>query len=146
MRAVVDTVVFYRAMFGKRVDTHAKRVTDLVVDQRIQAFSCDVFLGEITRIIRSDERLRGMDQIYLNNYIVMIEDSLNLVEMKYLEHDQKWLNLIGNDWYLIALARFKNVDYLITHDKRALIDRRDSDWKDEAFKIVTSAEYFNGRK
>ena len=58
MKAVVDTVVFFRAMFGTRVDTHAKRVADLVIEQRIQTFSSDIFLGEISRKILSDQRLR----------------------------------------------------------------------------------------
>lgn len=144
MRAVVDTVVFYRAMFGHKIDTPAKRVTDLVIEQRIQAFSADVFLGEILRVINGDPILRNMDQTYLHGYLALIEASLTVVEMKYLEHDQKWLNLVGNDWYLIALSRFKKVDYLITFDKKALLNRRDTDWRDEDFKIVDAAEYLKG--
>ena len=141
MKAVVDTVVFFRAMFGTRVDTHAKRVADLVIEQRIQTFSSDIFLGEISRKILSDQRLRNIDKIYLNNYIWMLQESMTLVEIKHLEYNQNWLNVIGNDWYLVALSRFKKVDYLITHDKKALLDRRETDWKDEDYEIVTSEEF-----
>ena len=141
MSAVVDTVVFYRAMFGSRIDTASRTVTGLVVDQRIQAFSSDIFMGEIVRIIMSDPKLRGLDNPYLHNYLAMIQASLTMVDIKYLEYDKNWLKLIGNDWFLIALARFKKVDYLITHDKKAFLNRRETDWKDEDYEIVTSAEF-----
>ena len=37
--------------------------------------------------------------------------------MKDLENNQKILNRIGNDWYLIAIARSIGADFIITYDK-----------------------------
>ena len=66
--------------------------------------------------------------------------------MKNLDHDQKVLNRIGNDWYLIAISRSINADFIITYDKD-LISMRDELKDHDDVDVLTSEDFIkNYRK
>ena len=75
-----------------------------------------------------------------------IDGCLSYVPMKNLEHDQKMLNRIGNDWYFIAIGRRINADFIITYDKD-LISMK-SELKDhDDIEVLTSEDFIeNYRK
>ena len=62
-------------------------------------------MGEIGRIIKSDPKLSKIDPVYFPQFLDYLDNWLSYVPMKNLEHDLKMLNRIGNDWFIIAIAR-----------------------------------------
>lgn len=86
-------------------------------DGRIVSYTCDALIGEIGRVVKSDSKLNKINNIYFQQFMGDLDDWLGYVPMKDLEHDQKILNRIGNDWYLIAIARNISDDFIITYDK-----------------------------
>jgi predicted nucleic acid-binding protein len=73
-----------------------------------------------------------------------IDDWLRYVPMKDLGHDQKILNRIGNDWYLIAIARNTSADFIITYDKD-LISMK-SELKNDDIEVLTSEDFIENYK
>ena len=74
-------------------------------------------MGEIGRIIKSDPKLSKIDPLHFRQFMDDIDTWLCYIPMKDLENNQKILNRIGNDWYLIAIARSIGADFIITYDK-----------------------------
>ncbi len=66
--------------------------------------------------------------------------------MKNLDHDQKMLNRIGNDWYLIAISRNINADFIITYDKDLISMKSELKDRDDV-EVLTSENFIeNYRK
>ncbi len=65
--------------------------------------------------------------------------------MKDLEHDQKMLNRIGNDWYLIAIARSIDADFIITYDKDLISMKSELKNQDDV-EVLTSEEFIENYK
>ncbi len=66
-----------------------------------------------------------------------IDTWLGYIPMKDLENNQKILNRIGNDWYLIAIARSIGADFIITYDKD-LISMKSELKNQDDIKVLTS--------
>lgn len=49
-------------------------------------------MGEISRIVKSDPKLRKIDPIYFRQFLDDIDGWLSYVPMKNIGHDQKKLN------------------------------------------------------
>ena len=105
MKIVTDSNVFFRAILGRKVGTTSKKVIQLIREGRVASYTCDALMGAIGRIVKSDPKLSKIDPIYFRQFLDDIDTWLSYVPMKDLGHDQKLLNRIGNDWYLIAIAR-----------------------------------------
>lgn len=69
-----------------------------------------------------------------------IENWLSYVPMKNLEHNQKILNRIGNDWYLIAIARSIGADCIVTYDKDLISMKGELKDQDD-IEVLTSEEF-----
>jgi predicted nucleic acid-binding protein len=104
MKIVTDSNVFFRAILGRKAGTASKLVIQLISDGRVTSYTCDALMGEIGRIIKSDPKLSRIDPVYFRQFMDNLDTWLSYVPMKDLEHNQKILNRIGNDWYLIAIA------------------------------------------
>ena len=74
-----------------------------------------------------------------------IETWLSYIPMKDLEHNQKILNRIGNDWYLIAIARSIGADFIITYDKD-LISMKSELKNQDDIEVLTSEEFIENYK
>lgn len=65
--------------------------------------------------------------------------------MKDLENNQKILNRIGNDWYLIAIARSIGADFIITYDKD-LISMKSELKNQDDIEVLNSEEFIENYK
>ena len=74
-----------------------------------------------------------------------IDTWLSYIPMKDLEHNQKILNRIGNDWYLIAIARSIGADFIITYDKD-LISMKSELKNQDDIEVLTSEEFIENYK
>lgn len=140
MKIVTDSNVFFRAILGRKVGTASKAVIQLIIDGRVSSYTCDVLMGEIGRIVKSDPKLSKIDPVYFRQFMDDIDSWLSYVPMKNLEHDQKMLNRIGNDWYLIAIARSIHADYIITYDKDLISMKGELRSRDDV-EVLTSEEF-----
>ncbi len=125
MRIVTDSNVLFSAVLSNKSHSASKFIFDLIRTTKVQAYTCDALLGEVYRVIESDPRLKGEDPVYFDQFMADTRVWLNFVDMKDLEHNQKLLNLIGNDWYVIAVAKSISANYIITFDKH-ILDRKES--------------------
>ena len=117
----------------------------LIREGRITSYTCDALMGEIGRIVKSDPKLRKIDPVYFRQFIDDADGWLSYVPMKDLEHDQKMLNRIGNDWYLIAISRSISANYIITYDKVLISMRKELKSQDEV-EVLTSEEFMEQYK
>ncbi len=74
-----------------------------------------------------------------------IDTWLGYIPMKDLENNQKILNRIGNDWYLIAIARSIGADFIITYDKD-LISMKSELKNQDDIEVLTSEEFIENYK
>ena len=144
MKVVTDSNVFFRAILGRKAGTASKMVINLIREGRIASYTCDALMGEIGRIVKSDPKLSKIDPVYFRQFMDDIDDWLRYVPMKDLGHDQKILNRIGNDWYLIAIARNTSADFIITYDKD-LISMK-SELKNDDIEVLTSEDFIENYK
>lgn len=139
MKIVTDSNVFFHAILGRKAGTASKRVINLIREGRVASYTCDVLMGKIGRIVKGDPKLSKIDPVYFRQFMDDIEGWLRYVPMKNLEHDQKVLNRIGNDWYLIAISRSINADFIITYDND-LITMRDELKDHDGVEVLTSED------
>lgn len=145
MKIVTDSNVFFRAILGRKVGTTSKKVIQLIREGRVASYTCDALMGEIGRIVKSDPKLSKIDPIYFRQFMDDIDTWLSYVPMKDLEHDQKMLNRIGNDWYLIAIARSIDADFIITYDKDLISMKSELKNQDDV-EVLTSEEFIENYK
>jgi putative PIN family toxin of toxin-antitoxin system len=145
MKIVTDSNVFFRAILGRKAGTASKLVIQLISDGRVTSYTCDALMGEIGRIIKSDPKLSRIDPVYFRQFMDNLDAWLSYVPMKDLEHNQKILNRIGNDWYLIAIARSIGADFIITYDKD-LISMKSELKNQDDIDVLTSEEFIENYK
>ena len=145
MKIVTDSNVFFRAILGRKFGTASKMVMQLIREGRVTSYTCDALMGEIGRIIKSDPKLSKIDPVYFRQFLDDLDNWLSYVPMKDLEHDQKMLNRIGNDWYIIAIARSIGADFIITYDKD-LISMKGELKNHDDIDILTSEEFIERYK
>jgi predicted nucleic acid-binding protein len=136
MKAVIDSMVFFRAMLGRHAKTASRHVVDLMIDGRIQVYTCDALMGEMYRHVKEDKILRTIDPVYFQQYMNRIDEWIHYVRMKDLEQDKKRMNELGNDWYLIAIARNVPTEFIITYDRQVL-DLKD-EFLEESIRVIDS--------
>ena len=120
-------------------------VMQLIREGRVTSYTCDALMGEVGRIIKSDPKLSKIDPVYFRQFLDDLDNWLSYVPMKDLEHDQKMLNRIGNDWYIIAIARSIGADFIITYDKD-LISMKGELKNHDDIDILTSEEFIERYK
>jgi putative PIN family toxin of toxin-antitoxin system len=145
MKIVTDSNVFFRAILGRKFGTASKMVMQLIREGRVTSYTCDALMGEVGRIIKSDPKLSKIDPVYFRQFLDDLDNWLSYVPMKDLEHDQKMLNRIGNDWYIIAIARSIGADFIITYDKD-LISMKGELKNHDDIDILTSEEFIERYK
>ena len=145
MKIVTDSNVFFRAILGRKVGTASKMVIQLIIDGKVTSYTSDVLMGEMGRIVKSDPKLSKIDPIYFRQFVDDVDSWLSYVPMKNLEHDQKMLNRIGNDWYLIAIARSIHANYIITYDKELISMGEELGNRDDV-EVLTSEEFIEKYK
>ena len=145
MKIVTDSNVFFRAILGRKFGTASKMVMQVIREGRVTSYTCDALMGEVGRIIKSDPKLSKIDPVYFRQFLDDLDNWLSYVPMKDLEHDQKMLNRIGNDWYIIAIARCIGAEFIITYDKD-LISMKGELKNHDYIDILTSEEFIEKYK
>ena len=140
MKIVTDADVLFRAILSKNSRTASRFVFDMIIESRVQAYTCDVLLGEIFRIVEEDPKLKKVSKVYFQEFIGRVQTSLTHIPMKELEHDQKMLNEIGNDWYLIAVAKSISANYIVTYD-RHLHSKKTELFEENGIRVSDSEEF-----
>ena len=97
-------------------------------------------MGEMRRIVKSDPKFRKINPVYFLQFMDDVDGWLSYVPMKNLEHDQKMLNKIGNDWYIIAIGRSISANHIITYDKDLISLKTELKERDE-LEVLTSEEF-----
>lgn len=139
MKVVIDSNVIFHAILGKNAKTASKKILERVMAGGLQAYTCDVLIGEMERVIKEDPKLKTIDPIYFQEFVNRLLEWLHFVAMKDLEHNQKMLNEIGNDWYLIAVARNVSAEYIRTYDTHLL--KKKAELNSERITIIDSEEF-----
>jgi predicted nucleic acid-binding protein len=140
MKIVTDADVLFRAVLSKNLRTASRFVFEMIIGSKVQAYTCDVLLGEIFRVVDVDPKLKKVNKVYFQEFMGRLQTYLTYVPMKELEHDEKMLNEIGNDWYLIAVAKSISASYIVTYDKH--LHSRKAKLLEENDIIVNDSEGF----
>ncbi len=127
MKIVLDTSVVLNAVYSSKssASTSSRRIFDLLISGELEVFTCDVFLGEILRVVSTDPKLSKVKppyleariDEYLKHTIVVSIEEVNKVRMSPNFQLFKNGTMNENDMYLIALSIAKKVEYLLTYDK-----------------------------
>jgi predicted nucleic acid-binding protein len=91
-------------------------------------------------VVDVDPKLKKVNKVYFQEFMGRLQTYLTYVPMKELEHDEKMLNEIGNDWYLIAVAKSISASYIVTYDKH--LHSRKAKLLEENDIIVNDSEGF----
>ena len=115
------------------------RVCRRVVSGSDKAFTCDILYGELKRLLDLDPDLvekisqsgkkerdvfRALDNVrteYLNSRLDPYVMQLNFVKTENLTIDPKAIKDVGNDWYMISIAKSVNIDYIITWNTQDIL-------------------------
>ncbi len=116
MKVVIDTSALISAIFSSKQNTSGKRLYDAILKDEIIVYTCDVLFGEMDRVLNTDPRFRHAEKPYIRSRKDMLYEHVRFEDMSGLEHDPAMLNKIGNDWYAIAVAKKRNVDYIVAMD------------------------------
>ncbi|MFG1545070.1 MAG: hypothetical protein AAE976_01025 [Thermoplasmataceae archaeon] len=97
-----------------------------------KAFTCDILYGELKRLLDLDPDLiekislngkkegnvfRALHDVrneYLNSRLDPYVMQLNFVKTENLTIDPTAIKDVGNDWYMISIAKFISIDYIVT--------------------------------
>ena len=97
-----------------------------------EAFTCDILYGELKRLLDLDPDLiekismsgkkegnifRALHDVrteYLNSRLDPYVTQLNFIKTENLTIDSTAIKDVGNDWYMISIAKSVSIDYVIT--------------------------------
>lgn len=131
MQLIIDTnVVLAYLISGSNHSSNAK-VCKRVVSGSDKAFTCDILYGELKRLLDLDPDLiekisqsgkkegdvfHALDNVrteYLNSRLDPYVMQLNFVKTENLTIDPTAIKDVGNDWYMISIAKSVNIDYIV---------------------------------
>jgi len=132
MQLVIDAnVVVAYLLSGSNNSTNA-RVCRRVVNGLNKAFTCDILYDELNRILDSYpdplakissngkkegnvfRALHSARREYSNSRLGPYVMQLNFVKTEDLTIDPDAIKDVGNDWYMISIAKYTRIDYVIT--------------------------------
>ena len=117
MKVVVDTSALILVIFSSKQNTTGKRLYDAILKDKVTIYSCDVLFGEMDRVINTDAKFRHAEKPYIRSRKDMLYEHVRFEPMSGLEHNQAMLSRFGNDWYVIAVAKKRSVDYIVAEDR-----------------------------
>ena len=116
MKVVIDTSALILVIFSSRQNTTGKRLYDAILKDEVTVYSCDVLFGEMDRVINTDAKFRHAEKPYIRSRKDMLYEHVRFEPMSGLEHNTAMLSRFGNDWYVIAVAKKRSVDYIVAED------------------------------
>ncbi len=132
MQLIIDTnVVLAYLISGSSRSSNAK-VCGRVVNGTDKAFTCDILYGELKRLLDLDpdlvekislngrkegEVFRALNNVraeYLNSRLDPYVMQLNFIKTENLAINPDAIKDVGNDWYMISIAKSVSIDYIVT--------------------------------
>ncbi|WMT44497.1 MAG: hypothetical protein RE469_09890 [Cuniculiplasma divulgatum] len=132
MQLVIDTNVVLAYLISGSTRSSNAKVCRRVVNGLDKAFTCDILYGELKRLLDLDPDLiekislngkkegnvfRALHDVrneYLNSRLDPYVMQLNFVKTENLTIDPTAIKDVGNDWYMISIAKFISIDYIVT--------------------------------
>ena len=132
MQLIIDTnVVLAYLISGSSRSSNAK-VCKIIINGSDKAFTCDILYGELKRLLDLDPDMiekislsgkkegdvfRALGNVrteYLNSRLDPYVMQLNFVKTENLTIDPTAVKDVGNDWYMISIAKSVSIDYIVT--------------------------------
>jgi predicted nucleic acid-binding protein len=132
MQLIIDTNVVLAYLISGSTRSSNANVCKRVVNGSDKAFTCDILYGELKRLLDLDpdliekislsgkkegEVFRTLGNVrpeYLNSRLDPYVMQLNFVETENLTIDTTAIQDVGNDWYMISIAKSVSIDYIVT--------------------------------
>ncbi|EQD42009.1 hypothetical protein B1A_15992 [mine drainage metagenome] len=143
MRVVIDTNVIIAYLVSGSSTSTNYRVCQRVINGNDKAFSCDILYGELNRLLSLDpdliqkiasasnkegkffSSLEKVNPQYLNARLDPLVTQLNFIRTESLSIDENALKDIGNDWYIISICKYVQIDYVITWNVKDILKYAD---------------------
>lgn len=132
MQLIIDTNVVLAYLISGSTRSSNAKVCKRVVNGSDKAFTCDILYGELKRLLDLDPDLiekislsgkkegdvfRALDSVrteYLNSRLDPYVMQLKFVKTENLSIDSTAIKDVGNDWYMISIAKSVSIDYIVT--------------------------------
>ncbi|BAB59279.1 TVG0144477 [Thermoplasma volcanium GSS1] len=143
MRLIIDTNVVLAYLISGSARSSNAKVCRRVVNGLDKAFTCDILYGELKRLLDLDPDLIEKISIigkkegdvfralynakteYLNSRLDPYVMQLNFVKTENLAIDPVAIKDIGNDWYMISIAKSVSIDYIVTWNTQDVLKYAD---------------------
>jgi predicted nucleic acid-binding protein len=158
MQVVIDTNVVFAYLLSGSPSSPNTKVCKRVINGGDKAYTCDALYGEFKRILDLDPdmiekiSLRGKKEAdvlrsickvrreYLSSRLDPYIMQLNFINTRDLTIDPKAIEDVGNDWYMLAIAKYKNIDYIVTWNTQDVLKYASENGIDIQ-RILTPPEY-----
>lgn len=132
MQLIIDTNVVLAYLISGSSRSSNAEVCKRVVNGTDKAFTCDILYGELKRLLDLDPDLvekislsgrkegdvfRALEDVraeYLSSRLDPYVMQLNFVRTENLAIDPEAIRDVGNDWYMISIAKSVSIDYIVT--------------------------------
>lgn len=139
MQLVIDTNVVLAYLISGSARSPNTEVCRRVVNGLDKAFTCDIFYGELKRLLDLDPDLiekislsgkkegavfRALHNVrteYLNARLDPYVMQLKFVKTENLTIDPTAIKDVGNDWYMISIAKSVSIDYIVTWNTKDVL-------------------------
>ncbi|WP_393971317.1 hypothetical protein OXIME_001589 [Oxyplasma meridianum] len=143
MKLIIDTNVVIAYLMSGSTDSSNSKVCNRVANGLDKAFTCDILYGELKRLIDLDpdviekislngkkegDVFRALDNVrpeYLNSRLDPYVMKLNFVKTQNLIIDSSAIKDVGNDWYMISIAKSVSIDYIVTWNTKDFLKYAD---------------------
>lgn len=139
MQLIIDTNVVLAYLMSGSTSSSNVEVCKRVVNGSDKAFTCDILYGELKRLLDLDPDLiekislsgkkegdvfRALYNVrteYLNSRLDPYVNQLNFVKTENLTIDPIAIKDVGNDWYMISIAKSVSIDYILTWNTKDVL-------------------------
>jgi len=140
MRLIIDTNVVLAYLISGSTKSSNAMVCKRVVNSLDEAFTCDVLYGELNRLLDLDPDLiekisennkkdgdifyalkNNIKKEYLNSRLDPYVMQLNFIKTENLAIDTTAIKDVGNDWYMISIAKSIGIDYIVTWNTKHVL-------------------------
>ena len=115
------------------------KVCKRIVNGSDKAFTCDILYGELKKLLDLDPDLgekisrsgkkevdvfRALNNVrpeYLSSRLDPYVMQLNFIKTKNLTIDSTAIKDVGNDWYIISIAKSISIDYIVTWNTKHVL-------------------------
>ena len=151
MKLVFDTNVLAAAINSSRARSANRRVFELIVRDEINFYTCDVLLGELTRVYYQDPKLSKINGPYLHARMDEIVTraitipTIDIDEIRNSMDPKPFLLKNGrerNDMYVVAVGIKVKARYILTYDNN-LSEIVEEHFSGDGLEAITPKEFIS---